>query len=29
MAVQSQPLHHRAVDTFIGDQVHADFALTG
>ena len=29
MAVMSQALHHRAVDTFIGDQVHADFALSG
>jgi hypothetical protein len=29
MAVLSQPLYHGAVDTFIGDQVHADFALTG
>ncbi len=29
MAVLSQPLDYGAVDTFIGDQVHADFAPTG
>ncbi len=29
MAVLSQSLYYCAVDTLIGDQVHADFALTG
>ena len=29
VALLSHPLDDGAVDTFIGDQVHADFALTG
>jgi CRISPR/Cas system CMR subunit Cmr4 (Cas7 group RAMP superfamily) len=29
MATLVEALHHRAVDTFIRDQVHADFALMG
>ena len=29
MAVLAEALHHRAVDTLIGDQIHADLALTG
>jgi hypothetical protein len=29
MAALAEALHHRAVDTFIRDQVHADFALMG
>ena len=29
VAVLSEPLDHGTVDTFIGDQVHADFVLTG
>ena len=28
-AVLAEALHHRPIDTFIGDQVHADLALTG
>lgn len=29
VAILSEPLDHGAVDTFIGDQIHADRALTG
>jgi len=29
MPILAEALHHRTVDTLIGDQVHADFALTG
>lgn len=29
MAVLSKPLHHRPIDTFIGNQVHAVLVLSG
>jgi hypothetical protein len=29
VAILSEPLDHGTIDTFIGDQVHADFVLTG
>jgi hypothetical protein len=29
MTFLTQPLHHWAVNTLIGDQIHADFAPTG
>ena len=29
MAILAEAFYHRAVDTLIGDQVHAGFALTG